>query len=100
MGMLDDRIRNGYTPNELVWDRDYFVRYIKLPRHIGGVCSANEDGTYNIYLNSMYYDRRKTAFNHELAHCSLGHLDQWKELPDDIKEWEADHIGCKVIMTA
>lgn len=79
--------------SDLVWGRDYFVRYIKLPYHIGGASTVNDDGTYNIYINSrLYADKQWDAFEHELIHCEAGHLDEFKDLPLEIKEWEAEHL--------
>jgi len=76
----------------LLWNVDYFVRYIPLPYHVGGASTANEDGTYNIYINSrLYATRQWEALLHEIAHCSCGHLDSRKDLPEEVKEWEADH---------
>ena len=86
---------------ELVWNRDYFVRYIELPYSIGGASTVNEDGTYNIYINSRHYaDRQWKSLMHELIHCSCGHLDYWKDLPIEVKEWEADHLRTYVVMSA
>ena len=77
----------------LLWGRDYFVRTIRLPDHIGGVSTANPDGTYNIYLNErLSIEVQWQAFAHELLHCEAGHLDEWAELPIEVKEWEADHL--------
>ena len=82
----------------LLWGIDYFVRYIPLPYHIGGASVANNDGTYSIYLNSNHYaDRQWRSLLHEVAHCSCGHLDSRKDLPDEVKEWEADHVRVPII---
>jgi len=78
---------------QLIWGIDYYVRYIPLPYHIGGASTANDDGTYNIYINSrLYADKQWEAFIHELIHCEAGHLDEFKELPHAVKEWEATHL--------
>lgn len=79
---------------ELICGIDYFVRYIPLPYHIGGASTVNDDGTYNIYLNSrLYADKQWKAFLHELTHCEAGHLDEFKDLPLEVKEWEASHLS-------
>ncbi len=78
---------------ELIWDIDYFVRYIPLPYHIGGASTVNEDGTYNIYINSrLFADKQWDAFQHELVHCEAGHLDSRRDIPIAVKEWEAEHL--------
>ena len=103
---LQERIEAGKrqesnVSNELIGGRDYFVRYISLPYHIGGACTENWDGTYNIYINSRHYpERQKKSFRHELNHCACGHLDYWQDLPDEVKEWEADHLFSKIMWTA
>lgn len=89
---LEDRIA---TPRiaQLVWGIDYYVRAIELPRHVAGAATANPDGTYNIYLNELLpIEWQWRAFLHELIHCEAGHLDEWKDLPLEVKEWEADHL--------
>ena len=103
---LQERIEAGMRQdadvvNELIYGRDYFVWYISLPYNIGGACTINYDGTYNIYINSRHpEERRARSLQHELNHCECGHLDQWRELPIEIKEYEADHMTNKVLWTA
>ena len=78
---------------ELLWGRDYFVRAIELPRHVAGVSTASPDGTYNIYVNELLpIELQWEAFLHELLHCEAGHLDEWKDLPLEVKEWEANNL--------
>ena len=104
---MEERIRRGEIRDqsvvqELVWGRDYFVRYIPMPIHIHGCCTMNyEDYTYNIYINSrLFADQQWRAFLHELLHIECGHLDQWKDLPIEVKEWEADHLQSRIAWTA
>ena len=89
---MGERLSNPrITP--LLWDRDYFVRAIPLPHHIGGASTLNPDGTFNIYVNQILsIEMQWEAFLHELLHCEAGHHDEWKYLPDEIKEYEADHL--------
>lgn len=92
-----DRINHPMI-TELVWGRDYFVRTVELPSHIAGVSSVLPDGTYNIYLNAkLAIEIQWEAFLHELLHCEAGHFDEWKDLPIEIKEWEADHLRPAVV---
>ena len=48
---------------------DFFVRLIDLPPRVGGFCSPNEDGTYNVYLNSRKdRDHNIDSYFHEVDH--------------------------------
>ena len=94
---LEER-KNNPIITELVGGRDYFVRAVVLPRHIAGVSSALADGTYNIYVNSsLAIEIQWEAFLHELIHCEAGHFDEWKDLPNEVKEWEATHLRPSLI---
>ena len=77
----------------LTWGVDYFVRYLDFKTYrVGGAATLNDDGTYNIYINSrLSLAKQWDAFIHELVHCEAGHLDEYKDLPDAVKEWEAEH---------
>lgn len=52
---------------------DFFVRLVDLPPRVGGVCSPNEDGTYNVYLNA-----RK-----DREHQVDSYLHEWEHIEDD-----------------
>ena len=79
---------------ELIWGVDYFVRYLDFKTYkVGGASTLNDDGTYNIYINSrLSVEKQWRAFIHELVHCEAGHLDEYKDLPLAVKEYEADHL--------
>lgn len=49
---------------------DYFIRVVDLPPRVKGICSPNEDGTYNVYFNARYGLRLEhlETFLHEEAH--------------------------------
>ena len=83
---------------ELIWGIDYYVRYIDFKTYrVGGASTLNDDGTYNIYINSrLSVEKQWKAFLHELVHCEAGHLDEYKDLPLAVKEWEAEHL-CPVL---
>ena len=83
---------------ELIWDVDYFVRYLDFKTYkVGGAATANDDGTYNIYLNTrLSVEKQWEAFLHELVHCEAGHLDEYKDLPLAVKEYEASH-RCPIV---
>ena len=83
---------------ELIWGIDYFVRYLDFKTYkVGGASTANDDGTYNIYINlRLSVEKQWEAFLHELVHCEAGHLDEWKDLPLAVKEYEANH-RCPIV---
>ena len=48
---------------------DYFVRVVPFPVPVGEMVSLNEDGTYNMYLNSAYIgEDMQKHFEHGLNH--------------------------------
>ena len=48
---------------------DYYVRYIALPRTVEGVSIPNDDGTFDIYINSTLPPAKQDAvLQHELRH--------------------------------
>lgn len=69
---------------------DYIIRIVPLPCHVGGFTMVDENGDYNIYLNScLSQDRRIQAYDHEVAHIESGHFyDDTKTV--ETKEREAN----------
>lgn len=66
----------------------YFVRLLPLPSSVEGVTLPNDDGTYDIYINSVLpLWRQQEALAHELAHIKKDHL--YSEDPIRIIEAEA-----------
>ena len=64
-----------------------YVRIIDLPSTVRGVTVRDEDGNYNIYINSsLSEDARQKAIEHELKHVERGDFDSFS----DISELEAD----------
>lgn len=62
---------------------EYFIRLISLPPHINGVTVPNDDGTFEVYINSSLCEKRKIeAIKHELRHIKKDHF------YDDIKSIE------------
>ena len=54
---------------------DYFVRVIELPRAVRGVTVPNDDGTFSVYINSLYDDGiQRETLEHELAHLARDHF--------------------------
>jgi len=98
---IEERIQAGRRGDDVLYELicgwDYFVRYISLPYNIGGAVTTNEDGTYNIYLNSRHWpEQQQRSLMHELVHAEGGHLDYWKDLPEEVKEWEAENLQGKI----
>lgn len=54
---------------------DIIVRIIDLPWSIKGVTVVDENGDYNLYLNSRYtYEAQLTAYHHESRHINRNHF--------------------------
>lgn len=48
---------------------DYIVRYVSLPMHVHGMTVMDENGFYNVYINSDQSDEiQRAAYEHELKH--------------------------------
>lgn len=64
---------------------DYYVQYIKLPYKVKGVTIPNDDGTFNIFINSIIPpDEQEKAYLHELHH--IENDDFYNEIPASIIE--------------
>lgn len=62
---------------------DVFIRYVKLPPHINGLTVPNDDGTFDVYINSTLCQKRQQgALRHETEHIKKDHF------YDDIKPIE------------
>lgn len=58
-----------------------------LPLTVGGVTSVDENGDYNVYINSKCgWNRQKQAYKHEMAHISRN--DFYSDEPIDEVESE------------
>lgn len=68
---------------------DVIVRLIDLPPGIGGAIMEDEDGTYNVYINSRHgYYAQLDDLDHELAH--IKHDDLHNDDPIEVIESRAD----------
>lgn len=68
---------------------DVIVRLTRLPHKAEGTTTVDEDGDYNVYLNTEIGDeKRQKALHHELSHIRNGHF--YDEKPVDEDEAEAD----------
>ena len=59
---------------------DIFTWFVPLPYSVRGLCTEDANGDYNIYLNERLGEpAQKRAYEHELLHIRLGHLDSGTE---------------------
>ncbi|MBR5948228.1 MAG: hypothetical protein IKZ82_06215 [Clostridia bacterium] len=70
---------------------DYFVRYVDFPNRANDGCTVvNDDGTYDIYLNTLYpREHLQKKLAHELRHLESSHFYTLLKTIDEIEE-EAD----------
>ena len=65
---------------------DYFVRVVQFPNAANkGAVYLNDDGTYDIYLNSRFTDLTQ-GYEHEVRHLLLNHFGQEKPIKHIEKE--------------
>ena len=58
-----------------MWTPEYFVRLVELPTSVEGVTIPNSDGTFNIYINSVFCEeRQRDILSHELRHIQKDHF--------------------------
>ena len=71
---------------------DYYIRRLAFPnRSVKAATFPNDDGTFDIYLNTLYPEGElSVALEHELRHIELGHF--YSEKPIAQKEREADGL--------
>lgn len=68
---------------------DYFIRQVPLPRTVEGVTLPNDDGSFDIYINStLSPEKQDEALKHELRHLKSEHF--YLELPIELMERQAD----------
>ena len=54
---------------------DHFVRVIELPASVRGVTVPNDDGTFSVYINSLYDTQtQRETLEHELSHLARDHF--------------------------
>lgn len=71
---------------------DYYIRRLEFPnRSAKAATFPNDDGTFDIYLNTLYPEGElRAALEHELRHIELGHFYSDKSILQ--KEREADGL--------
>lgn len=69
---------------------EYYIRRLAFPnRSVKAATFPNDDGTFDIYLNTLYPPEvQEDALRHELRHIELGHFYSDKSIRR--KEAEAD----------
>lgn len=52
-------------------EEEYIVRLIELPYKVNGLTVCDENGFYNIYINSrLSLELQNKAYKHELSHIA------------------------------
>ena len=68
---------------------EIFVREVPLEYSIGGLTAEDEDGNYNVYINSRHCRSRQiVSYAHELSHIKMLHFgssEPVKEKENEIK---------------
>ncbi len=50
---------------------DYIIRYVDFPIAVKGVTAMDDNGFYNIYINSrLSFEEQKRAIAHEMEHIA------------------------------
>ena len=68
---------------------EYYVRQVPLPVRVEGVTLPNDDGSFDIYINSRLSPaRRQETLEHELRHIRADHF--YLDMPVSRMERQAD----------
>ena len=60
---------------------DIYVRLIRLPDTVRGITAVDENGDYNIYINSnLSNDQQKRVYEHECAHINNNDFDNFDDI--------------------
>lgn len=74
-----------------MWTPIFFLRYTHLPISVEGITVPNDDGTFDIYINSHLTEaHRAEALAHELEHIRKDHFYN-DILPIELLEAEANN---------
>lgn len=78
---------------------DIIVRLTRLPHKIEGTTSVDEEGDYNVYLNTDICDeKQRKALRHELSHIRHNHFYDERSLGEDEEEAESDSADGKDLL--
>ncbi len=76
---------------------DYYVRLVALPITVEGVVLPNDDGSFDIYINSRLSPaKREETLQHELNHIKREHF--YLDLPVTVAERQADGECVNVVL--
>ncbi|MBQ2960798.1 MAG: ImmA/IrrE family metallo-endopeptidase [Oscillospiraceae bacterium] len=76
---------------------DYYVRYVSLPKRVEGVTIPNDDGSFDIYINSRLSPaRRRETLEHELRHIRAEHF--YLEMPIERMERQAEGEAINTVL--
>ena len=76
---------------------DTYVRLVSLPVKVEGVTLPNDDGSFDIYINSRLSPlRQQETLEHELRHIRHGHF--YLDMPIDRMERQADGEALNVVL--
>lgn len=74
------------------------VHYIDFPTTVGGRTVPNEDGSFDVFINSRYgYNGQRKALEHELRHIQSGDFDY--DSAEDVQTKEMIAHGLKMDIT-
>lgn len=63
------------------------IREVELPYTVGGATIIDENGDYNVYINSrLSPDRKVKAFRHEIDHIRKNHFGSDKTVAEKESE--------------
>ena len=58
-----------------MWTPEYYVRFNEMPLTVHGVVLPNDDGTFNIYINSLLSEeQQEECLQHEICHIREDHF--------------------------
>lgn len=76
------------------WTPEYFVRLVALPCSVHGVTLPNNDGTFDVYINSQLpLDQQQDCLQHEIWHIMHDHFYQERPVSDCEAEADARRAG-------
>lgn len=62
---------------------EVYVRIVRLPATVRGVTVADENGDYNIYINSLLSsDQQQLVLRHEMTHVNRNDFDSFTDIFD------------------
>ena len=60
---------------------EVYIRIIALPHTVRGITVADENGDYNIYINSVLSpDQQKLVLKHEMTHVKRNDFDSFCDI--------------------